>query len=311
MRNTRTAATLLVLSALSVAGVLWTRSSALVADVPAPNPAAAAVPPVEGPATVLAAGDVADCGGGALATAALIAPQAGIVAGLGDMAYPDGSADAFTRCYEPAWGPFRERTRPAPGNHDAATPGAAGYHGYFADVAGPAPQGYYSYELGAWHVIVLNSNCGQVGGCGPDSAQVGWLRKDLRHAATGNVLAYWHHPRFSTGQHGDDPRTQTFWEVLQAGGADVVLNGHDHDYQRFAPQTPDGAPSPDGMREFVVGTGGTGLRPFADDRATVEYRQDEHLGVLRLDLEACGYRWSFLPVGGGGALDQGAALGTC
>lgn len=261
--------------------------------------------------TLLAAGDVADCGDGAGATGRLLSELDGVVAVLGDVAYPDGSAAAFADCYDPAWGGLVDRTRPVQGNHDVRTAGAAGYYGYFGEQAGPEPQGYYSYDLGAWHVVALNSNCAQVGGCGPDSPQVVWLREDLAATRTENVLAYWHHPRFSTGQHGDDSDVATFWDVLAAAGADVVLNGHDHDYQRFAPLDPDGRRDAGGMREFVVGTGGAGLRAFRTERDTVQYRQNERLGVLRLDLEACGYRWAFLPADGGDALDAGQAGGTC
>lgn len=268
--------------------------------------------PATSSATLLAAGDVADCGGGARRTGRLLARLPGVVAALGDLAYPDGSVDAFRSCYGPTWGGLRGRTRPAQGNHDVRTGGAAGYFTYLGNVAGPRPQGYYSYDLGAWHIIVLNSNCDQVGGCDAHSPQGRWLRDDLAATRTDNILAYWHHPRFSTGVHGDDAAVDGFWRLLHAAGADVVLNGHDHDYQRFAPTDPVGRRDPRGVREFVVGTGGADLRRFArPGPSTLEFRQNTAHGILRLDLQRCGYRWRFLSVNGGRALDQGAADGTC
>ena len=265
----------------------------------------------DGDPTLLAAGDIADCGDGAAQTGAIVGANPGAVAALGDLAYPDGSDHAFQDCYEPAWGHVDDRTRPALGNHDVLTDGGRPARELFGPALGPDARGWYSYELGAWHVVVLDSNCDEAGGCGTDSPQVQWLREDLAEAGTGNVLAYWHHPRFSTGFHGDNADVGTFWDVLAEGGADVVLNGHDHDYQRFAPMAPDGTVASDGIREFVVGTGGAQLRGQESDRDTLEVRQGEHLGVLRIDLGACGYDWRFLPVGGGDPLDTGTQTGTC
>ncbi len=314
--RTRVALIVAVLGLAAVATVaawqLWRSAPVVPAGLAPPAAAAGPSSPPGAPSQLLAAGDIADCGGGAAATAALLRRHDGVVAPIGDLAYPEGSASSFQRCYDPTWGPFRTRTRPAQGNHDVLTAGAGGYYGFFGSLAGPDPQGYYSYDLGAWHVVVLNSNCAQVGGCGPGSPQVGWLHEDLGHTTTGNILAYWHHPRFSTGMHGDDGAMATFWRVLSDAGADVVLNGHDHDYERFVPLASDGSPAPNGIREFVVGTGGAPLRAFtAPWRATDAYRQHDQHGILQLDLRACGYSWAFLPASGDAPLDRGQANGTC
>lgn len=277
-----------------------------------PDAVAGALAAPDEPPVLLAAGDIATCRGAENETGALLAGLPGVVVPLGDLAYESGSPAQFSDCYNPAWGALAARSRPAMGNHDARTVDAAGYHGYFADgQAGPNPQGYYSYELGAWHVISLNTNCDLVGGCGPDSPMLAWLRDDLAAASTGNIVAYAHHPRFSTGYHGDDTGIATIWETLVDGGVDVYMSGHDHDYERFVPLDRDGTPSDTGMTAFVVGTGGTDLRGFGDARDTSAFRQADTHGILRLDLDDCGYGWSFLPVGGGTPLDAGRVTGTC
>lgn len=281
------------------------------ATSPAPAAPSGTPRPASPPAVLLAAGDIADCAGAADDTGRLLRRHDGVVAPLGDLAYPDGSAARFADCYDPTWGHARDRTRPAQGNHDVLTPGAAGYFGYFGGAAGPQPRGYYSYRLGAWHAVALNSNCAPAGGCGPDDPQGRWLRADLAAAGTPNILAYWHHPRFSSGRHGDDPRSAAFWDILADGGADLILNGHDHDYQRFAPLDADGAPDPQGIRQFVVGTGGAWLRPFPGPApAEVEFRSSDHHGLLRLELGACGYAWRFVATDGT-TVDSGQQAGTC
>ncbi len=215
-------------------------------------------------AVLVGAGDIADCTTDHDArTAELVEGIAGTVFTAGDNAYEAGAPAAFRDCYGPTWGRFRDRTRPAAGNHDFVTRGADGYFGYFGPAAGRAPGGWYSYDAGAWHVVVLNSNCDAVGGCDAASAQGAWLAADLAAHPARCTLAIWHHPRFSSGEHGGDPRADAFWRALYAAGADVVVNGHDHDYERFAPQAPDGtADQAGGIREFVVGTGGKELRGF-------------------------------------------------
>lgn len=311
----RRIAALLVVLVAAVVGtwIVTTRDGTTQPSVTVPRPTdedTRLVAP-SGPEVVLAAGDIATCDGADAETAALIEGQSGVIAALGDLAYEDGSAARFRDCYDPTWGAFRDRTRPTIGNHDAQTAGAAGYFDYFGDFAGPDPQGYYSYDLGAWHVVVLNSNCDLAGGCDPDSPQVAWLQDDLAAADNPNVLAYWHEPRFSTGDHGDQVQMDTFWRVLADAGADVVLSGHDHDYQRFVPLDRDGVATPDGLTQFVVGTGGIGLRAFGDDRDTIAYRQNEQHGVLRLELQDCGYTYAFLAVDTDEPLDRGAVTDTC
>jgi hypothetical protein len=273
---------------------------------PAGTPAAAATDPATH--VLLAAGDIAWCGPDEDDTGRLLErdPDA-VVAPLGDLAYDSGTPEEFERCYLDAWGHALDRTRPAPGNHDAVTAGLAGYFGVFGDRAGEAPAGFYSYDVGDhWHAVVLNSNCTVAAPCGAAGAQVRWLERDLGAAGDRHVVAYWHHPRFSSGRYGDDDRTAAFWDVLHAAGADIVLAGHEHDYERFTTLDPDGAHDPDGIRQFVVGTGGAVLREFpGPPTATTEARESDHHGILRLELEPCGYRWQFVTVDAG-VLDDGA-----
>ena len=253
-----------------------------------------------GDPVLVGAGDIADCGLRAdTATARLVATIGGTVFTAGDNAYPNGSARQFRNCYGPTWGRFRARTRPAPGNHDWVTRGLAGYRGYFGARAAPRGRSWYSYELGTWHVIVLDSDCSFVGGCGSRSAQGRWLVADLRASAKRCTLAIWHHPRFSSGQHGNATAVAPFWRALYNAGAEVVINGHDHDYERFAPQTPTGrADRARGIREFVVGTGGAALRPFATSRPNSQHRTARAHGVIRLVLHATSYEWRFIPTAG-------------
>ena len=262
--------------------------------------------------TLLAAGDIASCASnGDEQTAALLDTLPGTVLTLGDIAYDDGSTDQFGRCYLPSWGRFRDRTYPVPGNHDYHSAGANGYYGFFGPRAGQPGKGWYSFDLGRWHLVALNSNCDEVGGCQPGSEQERWLRADLAaHAKDRCVLAYWHEPRFSSGRHGNDKRFAAFWDDLYRAGAELVLNGHDHDYERFAPQTPDGRADPDrGIREFVVGTGGANLRHFRAVEPNSEVRDNSSLGVLELDLQPRGYSWRFAAASGGSFSDSGS--GTC
>ena len=257
---------------------------------------------------LLAAGDIATCGSRAdEVTATLIEALPGIVATLGDNAYQNGSAEEYAKCYEPTWGRFKDRTHPAPGNHDYATSGAAPYYAYFGAAAGDPAKGYYSYELGSWHIVVLNSNCAEVGGCGADSPQERWLRSDLSSHPNPCTLSYWHHPRFSSGQHGSDKDYRAFWRALYEYRAELVLNGHDHDYERFAPQDPDGNAVPAGVREFVLGTGGAPLLDFAQIADNSLVRRAGTHGVLKLRLNQAGYDWEFLPEPGSDFRDSGSA----
>ena len=262
-------------------------------------------------ATLVAAGDIAGCGqAGDTATANLVASIDGTVATLGDNAYNDGTAAQFADCYGPTWGRFKERTRPTAGNHEYRTPGAAGYFDYFGDRAGPTGTGWYSYDLGGWHVIALNSNCVNVG-CGNGSEQERWLRADLAANQDKCTLAYWHEARFSSdNRHGNSAAVVPFWEALYEYGADVVLSAHAHDYERFAPQTPWGAADPVfGIRQFVVGTGGNGHYGFGGVKPNSEVRNADTYGVLRLSLRPAGYDWLFVPEAGKTFSDAGSS--TC
>ena len=267
---------------------------------------AAKVP--RGPAILLAAGDIGDCNSdGAKLTARLIASRPGTVAAIGDTAYPYGSTSDFARCYQPTWGAFKARTRPALGNHEYYSTNAAPYFAYFG-LKAAAPGGYYSYKLGSWHIVVINSNCDEVGGCGAGSAQLSWLRKDLARHPARCTLAYWHQPRFSSGMHGSSELMQPIWATLAKAGADIVLNGHDHDYQRYAPLNAAGKVDlKRGMREFVVGTGGGPLRPITGttvgNRKSIAFQW----GVLRLKLAENRAYWRFLSTPNGRILDSGSS----
>jgi hypothetical protein len=250
---------------------------------------------------LLAVGDIGTCDDTNDDSVAELAKQLpGAIALLGDDVYPDGGLADYERCFDPAWGPLRARIHPAQGNHDFESSDASGYYDYFGTAAGTAHEGWYSYDLGTWHVIVLNSDCPSVGGCGEGSPQLTWLKADLQAHPALCTLAYWHHPRYSSGEHGDDPRTEQLWEALAAAGADLVLSGHDHDYERLAPV--------DGIRSFVVGTGGHSLIAFARPpiRQT-ELRADDSYGLLALDLGAVGYSWQFVPIPGDELTDHGTA----
>jgi acid phosphatase type 7 len=217
-----------------------------------------------GPVTLVGAGDIARCKFAAdRATARLLREIPGTVFTLGDNAYPDGTAEDFRECYDPTWGKYKRRTKPAAGNHEYNTSEARPYFEYFGRKAGKPGRGYYAYDRGSWHIVVLNSNCEEVG-CGARSRQGRWLRRNLAKHRTRCTLAYFHHPLFSSGEHGNQTKMTPTWEALYAADADVVVNGHDHDYERFAPQRPDGTLDPRrGIREFVVGTGGRSVVPSA------------------------------------------------
>ncbi len=270
------------------------------------RPAEAAGEPV-----LVGAGDIATCGkSGDEAAADLLDGIPGTVFTTGDNAYESGTAAQFAECYGPGWGRHKDRTRPVPGNHDYHTAGASGYFGYFGEAAGDPSKGYYSYDLGGWHVVALNSACGQVGGCGTGSPMLSWLKRDLAANPARCTLAYWHHPLFSSGEHGNGPQMRTVWSALYGANADVVVNGHDHDYERFAPQRPRGKLDRSrGIREFVVGTGGRELRPFSKVQPNSRARSAGAFGVLKLTLGAGVYNWRFVPVAGETFTDSGT--GRC
>jgi hypothetical protein len=232
------------------------------------------------------------------------------VLALGDNQYIAGQLADYLLSFDPSWGRVRSILKPVPGNHEYLTPDARGYFDYFGAGVGARGRGWYSYDLGTWHLVALNSNCAEVGGCGPGSPQLEWLEAELAAHPRACTLAYWHHPRFSSGLHGDDSSFDAFWETLYRHGADVVLAGHDHEYERFAPQDPDAIPDGDyGIREFVAGTGGMELRPFFAIRENSEVRDDSSFGVLSLRLHPGGYDWRFLPAAGDAFTDSGTA--TC
>ena len=259
--------------------------------------------PVIPDATIVAAGDIGVCGRAEVeATARVIDGISGLVLGLGDLAYPDGTDRDFATCYDPSWGRHRGRTRPTPGNHEYNTAGASPYYRYFGENAGPHGLGYYSFRAGPWLVISLNSNVAVDGA----SAQAAWLRSTLAEQPARCTLAYWHHPLFSSGRHGANSQMRTLWQILQDAGADVVLVAHDHIYERFAPQTADGRADTNGIRQFTVGTGGAAPTTMRARAANSEIVGSEE-GVLRMTLSADRYMWQFVPIEGRSFSDAGSA----
>ena len=260
-------------------------------------------------AILVGAGDIARCEEPHdEATADLIEDIPGTVFTLGDNAYQRATKSDFEECYDPTWGKFKKRTKPAAGNHEYAMPGAEPYFDYFGDAAGDPEKGYYSYNRGAWHIVVLNSNCSEVeGGCMPGSPQEQWLRKDLEANRSACTLAYFHHPRFASGEeHGNQLSARPFWRALYDHGADVVLSAHEHNYERFARQTPDGKlDETNGIRQFVVGTGGGQLYGFDEPRPNSQVRQANTYGILKLTLRPGAYDWEFVPVEEGVSVDAG------
>ena len=257
-----------------------------------------------------AAGDIARCTSPRdEATAALLAGTTGPIAVLGDLAYPGTGATDIVDCFGPSWGPYKARMRPVPGNHEYDVVDGVPYFDYFGSQAGPRDQGWYSYDVGSWHIVALNSNCGAVGGCGAGSAQLAWLRADLAATTKPCIAATWHHPLFTSASgEAPSPVVRPLWDELAAVGADLVLNGHAHSYERFAPQTSAGVADPAGIRQFVVGTGGMSLDPF---EGTVgpnsEARNGTVHGIVELTLRPAGYAWRFLPVAGTTYADSGSA----
>jgi len=291
-----------LLASLMVIGAAF----ATLASGPGSSPPATA--PTDQTAILVGAGDIADCKdlSGAEAIAKLLDQIPGTVMAVGDLAYPDGSKENFA-CYDTTWGRAKSRTRPAPGNHEFHSSGASPYFDYFGAAAGNPKTGYYSYELGTWHIIVLNSECKDAGGCEPGSPQEKWLRSDLAAHPAACTLAYWHKPLFSSGgTHGNDLTVKPLFQALYDANAEVVVAGHDHDYERFAPQAPDGtADAKRGIREFVVGTGGKNHRPFCEPKPNSELRDATAFGVLKLTLRPNSYDWQFIPEAGKSFTDSG------
>jgi hypothetical protein len=251
---------------------------------------------------LVGAGDIANCDStGDSRTADLVARTPGIVFTLGDNAYPNGSRTDFARCYGPTWGRFKDRTRPAVGNHEYHSRNADAYFDYFGAAAGPRGKGYYSYDAGTWHVVVLNTNCDVVpGGCARGSAQERWLRADLAAHRTVCTVAMTHQPLFTSAlTHPPATDTRPLVQALYDAGAELLMAGHNHVYERFAPQTPAGRRDDrHGIRQIVAGTGGAELYPFGRPAANSEAHDDHTFGVVRLTLSPGAYRWDYLPASG-------------
>ena len=259
-------------------------------------------------AILVGAGDVGECfrkpasEAEAAKTAALIEQIPGTVFVAGDLVYPYGEEEGFRNCYDPTWGRFKARTLPAPGNHDYYAYKAAPYYTYWGQAAGEPGKGYYSVQVGSWRVIALNSMIE----AGAGSEQERWLRTELKTHAAHCTLAFWHHPLISSGLMGNNPKMRDIFQALYEGGVDVVINGHDHVYERFALQDAQGqADSERGLRVFIVGTGGASLLGFSTVRANSEIRQAGVFGVIKLTLRSDGYAWDFIPIEGQTFRDSG------
>ena len=289
------------LIATMVLGVLAACAVAALSAVPAAGRA---------PVTLVGAGDIASCTQkNDSATARLLGRIPGTVFTLGDNVYPYGTTQKFRDCYDPTWGRFKSRTKPAVGNHDYdRTTRAQPYFAYFGARAGGVRRGYYSYDRGGWHVVVLNSNCGRIGGCGETSAQGRWLRQDLARNPRPCTLAYFHHPLYASGNGTATPQVRPFWNMLQRRGADVILAGHAHRYERYAPMTPGGTRSANGIRQFVVGTGGEpgGTEIDRTNAPNMQVVKPNAFGVLRLSLRPDSYSWRFVPIAGRNFTDSGS-----
>lgn len=264
--------------------------------------------------TIVAAGDVS-CGG-AETTSAVQCQQAATadlikklnpdaVLALGDLQYDGATSDLFSRFYDKAWGAFKNKTYPVVGNHEYEDPQAVGYFTYFGTRAGEKEKGYYSFDLGSWHVVALNSNCWAVDGCDKNSPQYQWLAADLAKSPAKCTLAFWHHPLFTGGEHDGLPDVREMWQLLQDKHADVILTGHDHLYERFGKLTADGKADPTGIRSFVVGTGGRNLYALQKHLLGLEIFNDQTFGVLQMTLKEDSYIWKFVPITGSTFTDSG------
>ena len=258
-------------------------------------------------------GDIAECGANTMddQVAAMLAKATGTIATLGDTVYSASTAQEYRECFDPSWGPIKSRIRPTLGNNEYNQPDAKTYFDYFGAAAGPRGKGYYSYDIATWHVVVLNSNCAKVGGCDAGSPQGQWLAADLAAHPAKCTVAMWHYPVFSSGYHGSIPSGQDFWKILYDHGAEIVLSGHDHSYERFAPQTVAGKlDNARGIRQFVVGTGGKDFYKIGKPIGNSLVRNDTTAGALKLTLDSGAFTWQFVKAAGPGNLaDTGTA--TC
>jgi len=238
-----------------------------------------------------------------------------LVLPLGDNQYESGTLGEYSAVYNLSWGRLRQKSKPVPGNHEYQDTSARGYFDYFngtgafTGVAGDRDRGYYSYDFGGWHFVALNSNCASIRGCGTNSPQEVWLREDLRRNQLPCTLAYAHHPRFSSGINGSSANLTALWQTLYDFNVDVYLCAHDHHYERFAPQRPDGTSDPTrGIREFVVGTGGRSITPFLTILPNSEVQDTTSFGVLAMRLGPGVYEWKFVAAPGMPLADSGAGL---
>ncbi len=258
-------------------------------------------------ASVLAVGDIADESDCGAVTAAVVDdfPGAPLLA-LGDLAYPDGSASDFADCYARNWGQFDARVYPVPGNHEYHSADAGPYFDYFGSRAGVDGDGWYSFDYSGWHIVALNSDESMSSG----SEQYAWLASDLEASSAQCTIAYWHKPRWNVGLHEPgSTRSDDIWVALKSAGVEIVLGGHDHNYQRWTPQNANGEAVADGIRQFVVGTGGNGLYDQVIDDSQLEVFSNANYGVLKLDLAPDSYTWEFVSAEGGSFTDSGS--GTC
>lgn len=268
--------------------------------------APAAVPEVVPDEVFVGAGDIAKCGtGDAEATARLLDRIPGMVFTLGDNVQDQGTAEEYQRCFEPTWGRHRSRMLPTVGNHDWYGGHGRPYFSYFGASAGPAGLGYYATTLGAWHIVSLNSEIA----AGQGSPQYEWLKAQLATSTGACTLAMWHRPLFTSGPNDPSAHMRDIWRLLNQHGAELVLSGHNHQYERFAPQDADGRPDPRGIRQFVVGTGGYPLYGRTRGVANSEAFHSDAWGVLKLTLKSASYTWEFIPVAGQNFRDSGS--GTC
>lgn len=275
-------------------------STSIPSPTPSPSPTLEPSPTPEVGVVLAGAGDIVMCDylEDSMATARLLESIPGTIFTAGDNSNDGGFAEQYEQCYQSTWGQFKDRIRPAPGNHDYAYTGGEPYLQYFGEAAGTDGTGYYSYELGSWHVIALNSNCGLVGGCGFGSPMESWLLADLAAHPAVCTLAYWHHPRFNSGLHGSQEFMTPIWQDLYMAGVEFVVNGHNHHYERFAPQSPEGTLDiNNGIRQFIAGTGGAPLYPLAAvPIANSEIQIDTAHGIIKFTLYSDRYEWQFISV---------------
>jgi hypothetical protein len=272
---------------------------------PAPIPVEATGTPEQSiQGTLVGAGDISICGQkGDDLTADLLADIPGTIFTAGDNSNEDGTAYEYLDCFGPSWGRFLDRIYPTPGNHDYVTDNGSAYYEYFPTIQSVRGKGYYSYDIGSWHIIALNS----VIDTSKDSLQLKWLREDLASHPALCSLAYWHHPRWTSGTSGNNGHLVAIWQLLYDHGVEVVVNGNEHLYERFTPMDPTGALDlVHGIREFVAGTGGVSHYPFGEIQPNSQVRDNTTYGVLKFTLYSYGYEWKFIPVDATGFTDSGS-----